>query len=122
MNYRSIWISDVHLGSKHSQVELLLDFLRENDSEYLYIVGDFIDGWELKNKWRWLEPYNLLIQKMLRKNRKDTEVTLLYGNHDEFLQQFEGMNFGQIKLLERVVHVGADNKRYLVLHGHQFDG
>lgn len=122
MNYRAIWISDVHLGSRHAQVEPLLNFLRDNESKYLYIVGDFIDGWELKRNWRWLEQYNVLIQKILRKNRKQTRVILLYGNHDEFLEQFAGMNFGGVRLMERAIHISAKKKRYLVLHGHQFDG
>lgn len=122
MNYRAIWISDVHLGSRHSQVEKLLAFLRDHDSQHLYVVGDFFDGWELKRKWFWLEQYNILIQKLLRKSRKQTKVTLVFGNHDEFLAQFVGMNFGPVRLVERAVHVGADGRRYLVVHGHQFDG
>jgi UDP-2,3-diacylglucosamine pyrophosphatase LpxH len=122
MNYRSIWISDVHLGTRHAQVGKLLEFLRETECEYLYIVGDFIDGWQLRRKWFWNEDYNLLIQKLLRKNRKQTQVTVLTGNHDEFLEQFFGLNFGDVRLVERLVHQAADGKRYLVLHGHQFDG
>src|ERR1051325_4473631 len=94
MNYRAIWISDVHLGTRHSQVGKLLDFLRESECEQLYIVGDFIDGWQLRRKWFWTEEYNVLVQKLLRKNRKQTEVTLIIGNHDEFLEQFLGLNFG----------------------------
>jgi len=122
MNYRSIWISDVHLGTRHSQVGKLLDFLRETECEQLYIVGDFIDGWQLRRKWFWTEDYNLLVQKLLRKNRKQTRVTFIIGNHDEFLEQFLGLNFGAVQLAERTVHVAADGKRYVVLHGHQFDG
>lgn len=122
MNYRAVWISDVHLGTRHAQVDKLLDFLRETECEYLYIVGDFIDGWQLRRKWFWTEEYNTLIQKLLRKNRKHTRVILITGNHDEFLEQFFGLNFGAVRLLERAEHVAADGKRYLVIHGHQFDG
>src|SRR5580765_6817822 len=122
MNYRSIWISDVHLGTRHSQVGKLLAFLRETECEQLYIVGDFIDGWQLRRKWFWTEEYNVLVQKLLRKNRKQTKVTLITGNHDEFLEHFFGLNFGAVRLVERVVHRAADGKRYLVIHGHQFDG
>lgn len=122
MKYRAIWVSDVHLGSKHSQAEALLDFLRDNESQYIYIVGDFIDGWELRRKWHWIEPYNVLIQKLLRKNRKQTRVMLVLGNHDEFLSQFVGLSFGRVRIVERAIHVGVDRRRYLVLHGHQFDG
>jgi UDP-2,3-diacylglucosamine pyrophosphatase LpxH len=122
MNYRSIWISDVHLGTRHAQMGKLLAFLRETECEHLYIVGDFIDGWQLRRKWHWAEEYNVLIQKLLRKNRKQTRVTLITGNHDEFLEKFVGLNFGAVRLLERAVHEAADGKRYLVIHGHQFDG
>jgi UDP-2,3-diacylglucosamine pyrophosphatase LpxH len=122
MNYRSIWISDVHLGTRHSRVSSLLEFLRDTECEHLYIVGDFIDGWQLRRKWYWDQHYNVLIQKLLRKSRRRTRLTLITGNHDEFLEQFRGMAFGNIRLLERTVHTAADGKRYLVLHGHQFDG
>ena len=122
MNYRTIWISDVHLGTRHSQVTKLLDFLRQTECEQLYIVGDFIDGWQLRRKWFWTEEYNVLVQKLLRKNRKQTRVTFIIGNHDEFLEQFLGLNFGAVHLAERTVHIAADGKRYVVLHGHQFDG
>jgi UDP-2,3-diacylglucosamine pyrophosphatase LpxH len=100
----------------------LLEFLRETECEHLYIVGDFIDGWQLRRKWFWTEEYNVLVQKLLRKNRKQTEVTLIIGNHDEFLEQFFGLNFGAVRLVEHVVHQAADGKKYLVIHGHQFDG
>jgi UDP-2,3-diacylglucosamine pyrophosphatase LpxH len=121
-SYRSLWISDVHLGTKHAQVDKLLAFLRDTECEHLYIVGDFIDGWQLRRKWYWTEDYNVLIQKILRKHRKKTRVTLIYGNHDEFLEKFVGMSFGAVRLVERAVHTTADGKRYLVIHGHQFDG
>lgn len=120
--YRSIWISDVHLGSRHSQTDALIEFLRENETAHLYLVGDIIDGWELKRHWGWSESANTLVQKVLRKNRKRTRVTYLYGNHDEFVRHFAGLRFGGVHVCERAIHVGADRKRYLVLHGHQFDG
>ncbi len=122
MNYRTIWISDVHLGTRHARVTALLEFLREAECEHLYLVGDFIDGWQLRRKWYWTEEYNLLIQKLLRKSRKRTRVTFVTGNHDEFLEQFLGLSFGGVRLVERTVHQAADGKKYLVLHGHQFDG
>jgi len=122
MNYRAIWISDVHLGMKHAQVTKLLAFLRDTECEYLYVVGDFIDGWQLRRKWYWTDEYNVLIQKLLRKNRKNTKVIFITGNHDEFLERFFGIAFGSVQLVERAIHVGADGQRYLVIHGHQFDG
>ena len=122
MRFRSVWISDIHLGTKHAQVDALLEFLRECDCRYLYLVGDFIDGWQLRSKWHWQDNYNVLIQKLLRKSRKETKVIYLTGNHDEFLEQFIGVNFGSVLLAREVIHTTADGKRYLVLHGHQFDG
>jgi UDP-2,3-diacylglucosamine pyrophosphatase LpxH len=122
MNYRAIWISDVHLGTRHAQVGKLLDFLRDTECDHLYIVGDFIDGWQLRRKWYWADDYNVLIQKLLRKNRKRTRVTFITGNHDEFLEKFFGISFGSVQLVERTIHVAADGRKYLVIHGHQFDG
>jgi UDP-2,3-diacylglucosamine pyrophosphatase LpxH len=122
MKYRAIWISDVHLGSRHSQVNAVLDFLRQNESDHLYLVGDIIEGWQLRNTWFWPDDCNVFIQKLLRRNRKSTRITYLYGNHDEFLEDYKGLRFGSLRLAERVIHTAADGKRYLVLHGHQFDG
>ena len=122
MHYRSIWISDVHLGSRHAQAEALLGFLRDAECRHLYLVGDIIDGWELRRKWSWSEEANTVVQKILRKNRKETKVTYIYGNHDEFLQGFVGMPLGGLRLVERAIHVTADRRRFLVLHGHQLDG
>lgn len=122
MNYRAIWISDLHLGSRHAQAERLLDFLRDAECRHLYLVGDIIDGWELKRRWSWDGHANTVVQKILRKHRKDTRVTYLYGNHDEFLQDFTGLNLGGVRLAERVIHTTADKRRFLVLHGHQLDG
>ncbi|MBI1176747.1 UDP-2,3-diacylglucosamine diphosphatase [bacterium] len=120
--HRAIWISDIHLGTKHAQVEPLLEFLRLNEADHLYIVGDLIDGWELRRAWRWEDSYNTLIQKILRKNRKGTKVTYIAGNHDEFLEHYVGLRFGGVKLVRQAYHRGADGRRYLVIHGHQFDG
>lgn len=122
-NYRSIFISDVHLGTKHSRVEKLIEFLKENESENLFIVGDFIDGWALKRKWYWNSNHNLLIQKILRKSRKGTRVIYLPGNHDEFLREFLlFQDFGGIEFVDDYVHTTANGKKYLVIHGDRFDG
>jgi len=120
--HRAIWISDIHLGTKHAQVGALLEFLRLNESDHLYIVGDLIDGWELQRAWHWEEVYNTLIQKILRKNRKGTKITYITGNHDEFLEHYIGLRFGGVRLVRQAYHRGADGRRYLVIHGHQFDG
>jgi UDP-2,3-diacylglucosamine pyrophosphatase LpxH len=122
MRYRTIWISDVHLGSRHAQSGKLLEFLRTTDCEHLYLVGDIIDGWELRRRWFWDAEANTVVQKILRKNRKDTRVTYVHGNHDEFVEHFAGLNFGGVRFVERAIHITADRRRYLVIHGHQLDG
>lgn len=121
-HWRSIWISDVHLGTRHAQVGALLEFLRRSRSDYLYIVGDLVDGWELRRRWYWSDDHNTLIQKLLRRVRKGTRVTYITGNHDEFLEPFVGLRFGRLHLTRETIHVAADGRRYLVVHGHQFDG
>jgi UDP-2,3-diacylglucosamine pyrophosphatase LpxH len=122
MHYRSIWISDVHLGTKHAQVAPLLEFLRDSECDYLYLVGDFVDGWQLRSKWYWHDDYNVLIQKLLRKSRKRTRLIYITGNHDEFLERFGDLQLGRVTVARQAIHVTADGTRYLVLHGHQADG
>lgn len=122
MKYNAIWISDLHLGSKHSQADLLLSFLHNHECRHLYLVGDIIDGWELRRRWLWSSDANTVIQKILRMNRKQTQVTYVFGNHDEFMEQFLGLNLGGVRLVERAIHEGLDGRRFLVLHGHQLDG
>ena len=121
MKYRSIFISDVHLGTKVSQAALLLDFLRDSDCEHLYLVGDIIDGWAMSKSFYWPQIHNDVIQKLMRKARKDTKVTYLPGNHDEFLRSFGDHEFGNIKLVDTIKHRGLDGKTYLIMHGDQFD-
>jgi len=121
-HYRSIWISDVHLGTAGCQASYLLDFLKQNDSDYLYLVGDIIDGWALKRSWYWNQEHNDVIQKILRKARKGTQVVYIAGNHDEVVRQFIGLAFGGIDIQDEVIHTTADGRRLLVLHGDLFDG
>ncbi len=120
--WRAVWISDVHLGTRHAQVDPLLQFLRVARPEILYIVGDLIDGWELRRGWFWADNHNTLIQKILRKSRKRTRVIYLTGNHDEFMEPFVGLRFGPLEIAREAIHVGLNGRRYLVVHGHQFDG
>ena len=121
-HYRSIFISDIHLGTKRSQTEALLDFLRATESDQLYIVGDFIDNWSLRKAWHWDQSHNDVIQKLLRKARKGTKLIYIPGNHDENFRNFVNLRFGRVAVLEETVHLGANGKRYLVLHGDKFDG
>jgi len=119
--HRALFISDVHLGSKAAKAEYLVDFLRANEADTIYLVGDIIDGWRLKRSWHWPQAHNDVVQKLLRQVRKGTEIIYIAGNHDEFLRGFQGTHFGGVVVADRVVHEAADGRRYLVLHGDQFD-
>jgi UDP-2,3-diacylglucosamine pyrophosphatase LpxH len=119
--FRTLFISDVHLGSRGSQAELLVNFLRHNDADTIYLVGDIVDGWALRSSWHWPQSHNDLVQKMLRKARKGAKVIYVPGNHDEFLRGYYGTHFGGIDVVENIVHTAADGKRYLVIHGDIFD-
>ncbi|CAG2127764.1 UDP-2,3-diacylglucosamine diphosphatase [Cupriavidus plantarum] len=120
--YRAIWISDIHLGTAGCQATYLLDFLKHNESDQLYLVGDIIDGWQLKRGWYWPQSHNDVVQKLLRKARKGTEVIFVPGNHDEVARQFDGMAFGDIVVREDAIHVTATGRRLWVVHGDLFDG
>ncbi|WP_274627004.1 UDP-2,3-diacylglucosamine diphosphatase [Arvimicrobium flavum] len=119
--YRTLFLSDVHLGTKGAQVAALLEFLRQHDAETIYLVGDIVDGWRLRSGWYWPQSHNDVVQKLLRKARKGTRIVYVPGNHDEFLREYCGMNFGGIEIRETDIHVAADGKRYLVIHGDVFD-
>lgn len=120
--YRTIWISDFHLGTKDSQADMLLDFLKHTESETLYLVGDIIDGWQLKKSWHWKQSHNDVVQKLLRKARKGTEVIYIPGNHDEAARDYVGMDFGEVAIRMEAEHTTADGKRLLIIHGDEFDG
>ncbi|MGH8760788.1 MAG: UDP-2,3-diacylglucosamine diphosphatase [Blastocatellia bacterium] len=119
--YRSIFISDVHLGTPGCQAGYLLDFLRHTESDQLYLVGDIIDGWQLKRGWYWTQAHNDVVQKVLRKARKGTRVIYVAGNHDEVMRQFLGLAFGDIEICDEAVHTLADGRRFLVIHGDLYD-
>jgi len=120
--YRTIWISDIHLGTRGCKAEFLVDFLRHTDSDYLYLVGDIIDGWRLRKSWYWAQSHNDVIQKILRKARKGTKVFYIPGNHDEWLRNWVDLQLGGVELVQDALHVTADGRRLLVLHGDDFDG
>jgi UDP-2,3-diacylglucosamine pyrophosphatase LpxH len=121
-HYRSIWISDVHLGTKGCKAEYLLDFLKHTESDHLYLAGDIVDGWRLKRSWYWPQAHNDVVQKILRKARKGTRVVFIPGNHDEFARDYVELTFGDIEVMEDAIHETADGKRLLTLHGDLFDG
>ena len=118
---RTLFLSDIHLGTRGSQAELLLDFLKWHDAETIYLVGDIIDGWRLKKSWYWPQAHNDVVQKLLRKGRKGARLVYIPGNHDEFLRDYLGLQLGGVELVDRVIHETADGKRLLVMHGDQFD-
>ena len=119
--YRTLFISDVHLGTKACQAPELLEFLKRHDADVIYLVGDFIDFWRVRRGAHWPQPHNDVIQKLLRKVRKGTRVVYVPGNHDEALRPYCGSTFGGIELVNQTVHETADGRRFLILHGDQFD-
>jgi UDP-2,3-diacylglucosamine pyrophosphatase LpxH len=120
-HYRAIFISDLHLGTPGCQAEALLEFLKSTETEQLYLVGDIIDGWQLRRRWFWPQPHNDVVQKILRKVRKGCIVNYIAGNHDEFARHFLGHHFGGIEVVNHAVHQTADGKKLWVIHGDYFD-
>ncbi len=120
--YRTLWISDLHLGTPGCQAHALLDFLKRVDSDTLFLVGDIIDGWQLRRQWHWPQAHNDVIQKLLRKARKGTRVIFIPGNHDEFARRYLDHNFGGIDVAREWVHETADGRRLWITHGDLFDG
>jgi len=121
VNYRTLFISDVHLGTRSAQAELLLDFLKNNDAETIYLVGDIIDFWRIRRGAIWPQSHNDVLQKLLRKVRKGTRLVFVPGNHDEAMRKYCGMQFGGVEITDQTIHATADGRRYLVIHGDQFD-
>ena len=123
--YRSIFISDVHLGTYDSKADLLNNFLKHNTCDHLYLVGDIIDGWRIQqNKWRWKQSHTNVVRRILGFTKKGTRVTFIAGNHDEFLRLIipYGVEFGNVEILNQAEHIGVDGRHYLVTHGDLFDG
>jgi UDP-2,3-diacylglucosamine pyrophosphatase LpxH len=120
--YRAIWISDVHLGTRGCKAAFLLDFLRHTESDYLYLVGDIVDGWRMRRAWYWHQLHNDVVQKLLRKARKGTEVVYVPGNHDEMLRDYLDLHFGGVYVTGDAVHTTADGRKLLIIHGDAFDG
>ena len=122
LRFRTVWISDLHLGTPGCQAEALLGFLRSVECETLFLVGDIIDGWQLRRNWYWPQSHNDVVQKLLRKARKGTRVCFVPGNHDEFARRYLGHNFGGVEVAEDAVHTLADGRRLWITHGDHFDG
>ena len=123
--YRSIFISDVHLGTRDCKAEALNNFLKNNTCETLYLVGDIIDAWKIQqNKWRWKQSHTNVIRRIMGHAKRGTRVIYVAGNHDEFLRPLIplGIGFGLIEVVNQTEHIGADGRHYLVTHGDLFDG
>ena len=121
LKYRAVWVSDVHLGSKYSQAEYLLDFLNSIECEYLYLVGDIVDLESMRRSVHWPQSHNNVIRAILGKAKRGTRIIYIPGNHDALLRDFEGQRFGEVEIKNQAVHTTADGKRLLVTHGDEFD-
>jgi UDP-2,3-diacylglucosamine pyrophosphatase LpxH len=118
---RSIFLSDIHLGTRACQASRLLDFLREYESEHLFLVGDIVDLWAMNRSVYWSAAQNTFVQKVLKRARHGSQVIFVPGNHDEALREYVDTSFGDIRVVREHVHVAADGKRYVLLHGDEFD-
>ena len=119
--FRTIWISDIHLGTKGCNAELLIDFLDHTDSDTMYLVGDIIDGWRLRKKVYWPPEHNDIVWRILKRAKRGTRIVYIPGNHDEMVRPFAGMNFGGVEIERAAFHTTADGRRLMVLHGDEFD-
>lgn len=119
--YRTLFVSDLHLGLGASQADQFLEFFKTVQAEKIYLVGDIIDFWRIKKRPQWGQSHNDVIQKLLRSVRKGTEMVYIPGNHDEMLRAYCGMQIGGIELKRRDIHETADGRRFLIIHGDEFD-
>jgi len=119
--FRTLFISDIHLGTRGCQADRLLDFIRHIEADTIYLVGDIVDGWALQSSWYWPQVHNNVVQKLLRKARKGARIVYVPGNHDEFLRDYYGTHFGGVEVAESPIHTAADGRRFLVTHGDLFD-
>lgn len=120
--FRTVWISDVHLGTRGCNAAMLVDFLHSIQCETLYLVGDIVDGWRLRKGWYWPDAHNEVVRRILKMAHRGTRVVFVAGNHDEMLRDYAGMTFGGVELVLEAVHTTADGRRLLVTHGDSFDG
>jgi UDP-2,3-diacylglucosamine pyrophosphatase LpxH len=119
--YRTVWISDVHLGTRGCNAEMLIDFLDHVDSDTMYLVGDIFDGWQLQKKFYWPTTHNDIVWRIMKRAKRGTRIVYIPGNHDEMFRQFTGLDFGGVKIKRQAIHTTADGRRLLVLHGDEFD-
>ncbi|WP_353199167.1 UDP-2,3-diacylglucosamine diphosphatase [Sandarakinorhabdus sp.] len=122
LKLRTVWISDIHLGTQGCNADLLLDFLKSVQPETLYLVGDIIDGWKLKRGWYWPPRHNDVVRRVLKMAAKGCRVVYIPGNHDEMLRPYAGLGFGGVEIALEAIHTTVDGRRLLVCHGDEFDG
>jgi UDP-2,3-diacylglucosamine pyrophosphatase LpxH len=120
--FRTVWISDVHLGTRGCNAAMLVDFLRAIECETLYLVGDIVDGWRLRKGWYWPDAHNEVVRRVLKMAHRGTRVVFVAGNHDEVLRDYAGLTFGGVELVLEAEHETADGRRLLITHGDSFDG
>jgi UDP-2,3-diacylglucosamine pyrophosphatase LpxH len=120
-HYRTVWISDIHLGTRGCNATLLKDFLDHVDCDHMYLVGDIIDGWRLKKRFYWPTAHNDVVWRIMKRAKRGTRVIYIPGNHDEMFRQFVGMDFGGVKIRKKAIHQTADGRRLLIIHGDEFD-
>lgn len=120
MRFRTVFISDIHLGTRWCKAKYLSSFLSSLDCEKLYLVGDIIDGWKLKRRAKWPQSHNKVIRKLLKMS-KNTPITYVTGNHDEFMDEFDEYRFGKIEICKRAFHTSVDGRQFLVVHGDEYD-
>jgi UDP-2,3-diacylglucosamine pyrophosphatase LpxH len=118
---RTLFISDVHLGTRGCQAERLIDFLRHHDADTVYLVGDIVDGWYLRSSWYWPSAHNAVVHELVELARRGKRLVYVAGNHDEFVRDYVGSTFGRVEVVERAIHRGIDGRDYLVVHGDHFD-
>jgi len=118
---RSIFLSDIHLGTRACQADRLLDFLRNYTAENVFLIGDIVDFWSMRRSIAWTSDQNTFVQKILRRARRGERVVFIPGNHDEVLRDYIGIKFGDIEVAGEHLHQLADGRRFLLLHGDEFD-
>lgn len=119
--HRTVWISDIHLGTRGCNAEMLVDFLHAIQCDTLYLVGDIIDGWKLRKGWYWPAAHNEVVRRILKMAHRGTRVVYVVGNHDEMLRDYAGMNLGGVEIVNDIVHHCADGRKLLITHGDAFD-
>jgi UDP-2,3-diacylglucosamine pyrophosphatase LpxH len=121
MHYRTLFLSDVHLGTKGCQADMLLAFLANTSADTIYLVGDIVDAWRLRRGWFWPQSHNDVVQELLARAHDGARIFYIPGNHDEVMRSYLGTHFGGVEVVQTADHITADGRRLLVTHGDQFD-